>query len=387
VSRRSRDPCVAFTKSGIGWLARPREVRNVLLETYINTFNYCFCSVSLKRDDVHYRVLCWYLCSNRHGAGQVRVVAWAPALGSITISYHPLSTSGMSRLVQCTCRSHCLSFNPETQTYEGGGGLVSKSTAANHRRDDLLSESLDAFTENVATQVLGRSPPPESPNHCPPHPVPRDQNTGFHGQPPLDDFYFTLETETTYRCTWTPTNPSLVFFMDASPTLQYRYPSTSEMRTPNREPYSLDPRNTANATYLENENRLCEILRVLERRPVSDARDRLLARVYEGLEKMEIHKATEWNRQRARSIARHHGYSVVDTGTCDVLVAQNTILNAPEIRPIFRLRAPKRSSDLYISLNHPHSPSVFSDTQTRNCGDGRRHSEYLGGSASYAKNH
>ena len=227
----------------------------------------------------------------------------------------------MSRLVQCTCRSHCLSFNPETQTYEGEGGLVSKSTAANHRRDDLLSESLDAFTENVATQVLGRSPPPEFLNHRSPHLAPRDQSTGFHGQPPPDDFYFTLETETAYRCTWTSTNPSLVFAMNPSPTLQYRYPSTFEMRTPNREPYALDPRNTVNAAYLENENRLCEILRVLERRPVYDAWDRLLARVYEGLEKMEIHKETEWNRQRARSIARHHGYSVVDTGTCDVFVA------------------------------------------------------------------
>ena len=295
----------------------------------------------------------------------------------------------MSRLTRCTCRSHCLSFNPETQTYEGEGELVSKSTATNHRRDDLLSHTLGAFTKNVATQVLGRSPPPESEsfNHYSLHSEFGDQNTGFCDQPPLDDFYFALEAETTYRCTWAPINPSLVFVVNPSPTHQYRYPSTSEMRTPNREPYALDPGNATNAAYLENESRLCDMLRALERRPVSDARDHLLVRVYEGLEKMGIHKETEWNRQRARSIARHHGYSVVDTGTCGFLVAQNITLNVPEIRPLFQQRTPQRSSDLCISLNHPYPPSVFPHTQTRNCGDGHRHSEYLGGSTGCTWNH
>jgi len=238
----------------------------------------------------------------------------------------------MNRLVICTCRSYCLTFDPETQSYGGEGKLVTKSTAANHRRDDLQSQALDAFTERVATQVLNYSPPPEFLNHSP-HSGSHDQNTpppGFHDQPPPDDFYFAVETEIVYRCPWAPIDQSLVFAVELSPTLQYRHPSASEIYTPNREPHALDPGMIANAAYLENESRLCEIAKALGRRPTSDLRDRLLARVYEGLTMMERHKETEWNRQRAGSIARHHDYSVVDTGTCKVWLPETPLSTNPK---------------------------------------------------------
>jgi hypothetical protein len=83
---------------------------------------------------------------------------------------------------------------------------------------------------------------------------------------------------------------------------------------PNRQPYALDPEKRENAAYLENEGRLCEILRVLKQHTVSHTRDCLLARVHEALTMMERHKELEWNRQRDGSIARRHGYRVVDTG-------------------------------------------------------------------------
>jgi len=222
----------------------------------------------------------------------------------------------MSRLVQCTCRSHCLAFNSETQSYEGEGVLIPKTTAANHRQDDLLSQTLDAFTENVATEVLNYSAPPPEVHHSS-HPRSNDQRSpppGLHDQPHPDDLFSVLQAETVYRCTWAPINHSLVFSMPPPPTLQYQYPPTSKAHVPNRKPYSLDPGNVANSVYLENESRLYEILRALGRRPVSDARDCLLSRVYEGLVMMERHKEVEWNRQRAGSLARHHGYSVVDAG-------------------------------------------------------------------------
>lgn len=123
-----------------------------------------------------------------------------------------------------------------------------------------------------------------------------------------------LEDETAYRCTWAPINHSLVFTVPPSPTLRYQRPSTSEARGPNREPHALEPGNTANVAYLENESRLYEILGALERRAACDFRDRLLVRVHEGLATMEHHKELEWNRQRTGSIARSHGYQVVDTG-------------------------------------------------------------------------
>ena len=210
----------------------------------------------------------------------------------------------MPYLVWCTCRSHCLTFNPETQSYEGEGGLVPKSTAANHRQDDLQFRILDTVTESVATQVLNYSPSTE---FC-------SQALGSHNQPSPDCLYFVLEAEVAHRCGWAPINHSLAFAADPSPTLQYQYPSIPQLRMPNRGPYALDPTNPTNSTYLENESRLCEIFVTLERRSASDSKDRLVARVHEGLLAMERHKETEWNRQRVGSIARSHGYSVVDTG-------------------------------------------------------------------------
>ena len=210
----------------------------------------------------------------------------------------------MTNPVRCTCRSHCLTFNPETQSYEGEGGLVPKSTAANHRQDDLQFRTLDTFTESVATQVLNYSPSTEF----------RSQAPGSHDQPSPDCLYFVLEAEIAYRCGWAPINHLLVFAMDPSSTLQYRYPSIPQLHAPNRGPYALDPKNPTNSTYLENESRLCEIFVTLERRPASDVKDRLVAMVHEGLLAMERHKEMEWNRRRVESIARNHGYSVVDTG-------------------------------------------------------------------------
>lgn len=57
--------------------------------------------------------------------------------------------------------------------------------------DDLTSQALDSFTENIATQVLNYSysPPPELDDEDPPP-------LGFHGQlPPSDVLYFVLEAE------------------------------------------------------------------------------------------------------------------------------------------------------------------------------------------------
>lgn len=245
----------------------------------------------------------------------------------------------MSRMVRCACRSHCLTFNPETQSYEGEGQLVPKSTAANHRQDDFQSQALDNFTQQVATQVLSYTPPPKFFDDHPPNPGPHQQPTapfGFHDQSHLDDFYFALEAETACRCTWAPINQSLVFGSDPPPTLSYLRPSASEI-TPNREPYHLHPQKSVNRAYLENESRLCEILVALERRPSSDVRDRLLTRVFEGLGMMDHHKEAEWNRQRAGSIAHHHGYSTVDTGANTLLVSQHTpLIHELKIRSLFQ---------------------------------------------------
>ena len=236
--------------------------------------------------------------------------------------------------MQCTCRSHCLAFNPETGSYEGEGRLVPRSTAANHRRDDISSQTLDSFTQDIATQVLGFSPPPEFLDHRPSSPRFDNQDilpSGLRDQSSPDDLDFVLEEEISHRCTWAPVNHSLVFVLNPPPTLPYEPPTALEILIPNRAPYSLDPQKPINRVYLENESRLCEIVMTLERRPISDTRDRLLARAYEGLVTMNRHKEVEWGRQRAGSIAYHHGYSVVNTGMDRLPVARNiALIQEPE---------------------------------------------------------
>lgn len=259
----------------------------------------------------------------------------------------------MSRLVRCTCRSHCLAFSTESQSYEGEGALVSKSTAANHRRDDLRLQTLDTFTENVATCVLNSTLPAEPHDELhgqyPHHPgsnVQESRPLRFHVQAHSDDLYFMLEEETAHRCTWAPINHSLVFAVSPSPTLQYRRPQTSDAFTLNRELYPLDPEERSNTAYLENEGRLYEIVRVLQRQSASDTRNRLLARAYEALAMMERHKEMEWNRQRDGSIARRHGYRVVDTGAYIALASLSNSQRTQNQVPISTTRSPQILSSL-----------------------------------------
>ena len=205
----------------------------------------------------------------------------------------------MSRQVRCTCKSYCLEFNPETQAYEGEGHFIPKSTAANHQLDDRLSQSLDNLTANVASQVLSYSPPPD----------PAEEVVHLS----VGDHNFTLEAEILRRCTWSLVNQSLVFAVDPSPSLRYQYPAADEAHICNRGPYALLPGHVANISYLENESRLCEILVELNRRRQIEGLESMLTKVHEGLVAMRRHKEMEWNRQRTWSIARFHGYGVVDT--------------------------------------------------------------------------
>lgn len=140
----------------------------------------------------------------------------------------------MGRLVRCTCKSYCLDFNPETQSYQGEGHLIPKSTAANHQLDDRLSQTLDHITVTVAARVLS-SPTPDAAEEA--------------AHLSTDDHNLALEMEILRRCTWTLGNHSLVFGVDPSLSLEYQYPAIDETHVCNRGPYALLPGNIANAAY------------------------------------------------------------------------------------------------------------------------------------------
>ena len=204
----------------------------------------------------------------------------------------------MSRLVRCTCKSYCLEFNPETQSFEGEGHLIPKSTAANHRRDDQLPETLDDLAANVASRVLRCPAPPDESLEPPP-------KTHAHA--------FALENEILRRCTRSFGNHPLVFAENPSPTVEYQYPAVDETYICNRGPHALLPGNIANTAFLENESRLCEILRELDKQHSIGGREFMLDKVQEGLVRMRRHKEMEWNRQRIVPLASTYGYGVVDT--------------------------------------------------------------------------
>ena len=207
----------------------------------------------------------------------------------------------MSRFVQCTCKTHCLEFDPGTQSYQGPGVMIPSSTAQRHRFDDLLAEQIDNTASTVASQIL---------NYDPPTDLIEDISDGV-----AQYETFHLETEIASRCSWTPSDRPLVFVTTPDSTLEYRYPSPSETHFPNHGTYALNPDDRANRIFLENESRLCEILSNLKRRPLSgDAEMVLEDRIHEGLLRMRRHKKVEWDRQRLWSIARLHGFTVVDSG-------------------------------------------------------------------------
>ena len=208
----------------------------------------------------------------------------------------------MSRLVRCTCKTHCLEFDGETQSYRGGGVLISSSTAQRHRFDDLLNEQIDKTARTVASQILGHEPPAELVDGI------------SHGVTQYNTFH--LETEVGSRCSWTPSDPPLVFAVIPEPNLEYQYPPPLEAHLPNRGAHALHPEDRANRHFLENESRLCEILIDLRQRPLSGDVEAVLAdRIYEGLLRMRRHKEVEWNRQRTLTVARSRGIAVVDSGT------------------------------------------------------------------------
>lgn len=207
----------------------------------------------------------------------------------------------MGRFVRCTCKTYCLEFDPETQSYQGPGVMIPSSTAHRHRFDDLLAEQIDNTAGTVASQIL---------NHDPPTDLIEDVSGGV-----AQYETFHLETEVASRSSWTPSDQPLVFVITPDSTLEYQYPPPSETHLPNHGTYALHPDDRANSIFLENESRLCELLINLRRRPLSgDAEMVFEDRIQEGLLRMRRHKKAEWDRQRLWSIARLYGFTVVDSG-------------------------------------------------------------------------
>ena len=225
----------------------------------------------------------------------------------------------MTRWTTCRCKTYCTVYNPHTHRYEGPGVSVPSATAHRHLQEDIRAEALDKLAENTVSRAfndstipIGRGSHVHTPSTTPtttPFGFPSIARAQSHGE------LLTLESEIADRVSWTPADPRLVFAEKPGALQEFVYPNYSEVGLSNHSPHALDPVNHANAAYLENERRLCEILaHVHELDPMDDARERLEDKTMEGLRAMRQHKEQEWNRQRLGSIAKYQGYAVVDSG-------------------------------------------------------------------------
>lgn len=210
----------------------------------------------------------------------------------------------------CQCKIHCARYNPTTNTYTGGE-LVTRTTAAQHRADENRSIAHGIFSSNITASILGNNSllsPQSLYDPLRGSPLERDS---------FDQESLTLEHELDDRCVWTPNNHRLVFALDPDPDEAFQPPMPYNGYVPNSGACALDPSHPSNLAFIENENRLFEILARLESMGGSDdLRGRLTEMIWSGLERMWSHKESEWDRQRCRAVALADGYGVVDNGQC-----------------------------------------------------------------------
>ena len=216
----------------------------------------------------------------------------------------------MATPVLCTCRSHCSEYDPEKKVYTGGQ-LVNRATRFEHRKDDIRSQGLDNFATNVASTILDES------SHLG---LSRGIGDPSTLSPLLAEIrsqeLLTIEREIRGRITWTPTDWTLVFAADPAPDQEFEDPLSVAEYIPNNGPHALTPSHQRNLAFIENENRLFEVVILLNSLTLHpEQRDELSEMAIAGLREMMHHKRREWDRQRRATTAADGGFVVVHTGS------------------------------------------------------------------------
>jgi len=207
--------------------------------------------------------------------------------------------------VLCRCKIHCTQYDVATNSYTGGE-IVTRSTAAQHRADEDRSITHGVFSANIATSILEGGPlkPPQDPLHG--SPLEKDS---------FNQEFLTLEHELGDRCIWAPSNRWLVFSLDPVPNEAFQPPSFQDDRLSTSAIHALNQSHPSNLAFIENENRLFDILtRLRAITGPEDLRERLMDTVEFGLQRMWSHKESEWNRQRCRAVAVERGCCIIDNG-------------------------------------------------------------------------
>jgi hypothetical protein len=140
------------------------------------------------------------------------------------------------------------------------------------------------------------------------------------------DIFTLLDAELSARFTWMPNIDSLEFFSDPIKCGPYQCHDPQQIRLPNVGPYALTSAQK-NQVYLEYENRLCNILDMLESMETTDEKESTEDRVLQELMRINQLKGLEWSGQRSKRGVRG---ATVNTGVFIYLCSVLLFLTMPQ---------------------------------------------------------
>jgi hypothetical protein len=115
----------------------------------------------------------------------------------------------------------------------------------------------------------------------------------------LPDVLSFLDAELSARSSWLPNVDSLDFVNDPAKSGPYRCKTPDQLVQPNVGLHALKS-TPKNNIFLEHENRLCDILHILELMDTTEAREDLEDRVIQELVRINQLKEIEWSGQRSK---------------------------------------------------------------------------------------
>jgi hypothetical protein len=135
------------------------------------------------------------------------------------------------------------------------------------------------------------------------------------------DLISSLDAELSARSGWLPNVDSLNFVNDPTKSGPYQRKTPDQLVRPNVGLHALKS-TPKNHIFLEHENRLCEILRVLESLDTTEAKEDMEDRVIQELIRINQLKEIEWSGQRSKQGIKG---AVVSTGTIVCLFSVATV--------------------------------------------------------------
>ena len=201
---------------------------------------------------------------------------------------HSAGSSKRSKVVICRCESHCTVYNTSTGLYEGVGHRVSRQTRDNHKEDDnvLLWTRNGRRRSQISLTSSSVSGLPPMQNQ-----VAADFN--------VSEWIKVVKEEVIWRSELPVSNPDTPFMFVNDPMQHGEYvpPTEAQLSRPNWGTHAL-LNLPVNSPYLDNENRLCELLTVLARMELKSDGHALMDHIREELQQMDRQKELQWVQQR-----------------------------------------------------------------------------------------